>query len=190
MFLKNGAVYRINYVGWKTTPMPIIFVLYSGPKGNKVHGLYLNSNRNSRVEFVRFVAILKNLTNIGDRAISNPRALYNVLKRYCPAFIRTSYRTLFRSQVTKFALVSYGLTTESDYSELEKIKNDSNLFKQANLQPQTKMLNTIVNKKKVGADFYTPNQKVEQKKITPQENTNIVNPNVIQKNPGDTIEGY
>jgi hypothetical protein len=190
MFLKNGAIYRINYVGWKTTPMPIIFVLYNGPIGNKIHGLYLNSNTNSRLEFVKFLAILRNLTQMGERAISNPRALYRTLKKYCPNFIRTSYRTLIKTQLTKFAIVSYGLTNEESYTELEKIKNDATLFRQGSSQMQTKILNTVINKKKVGSDFYTPNQKVEQKKTQqetqPSQNTN----NVIQKNPGDQIEGY
>jgi hypothetical protein len=127
---------------------------------------------------------------MGERAISNPRALYRTLKKHCPNFIRTSYRTLIKTQLTKFAIVSYGLTNEESYTELEKIKNDATLFRQGSSQMQTKILNTVINKKKVGSDFYTPNQKVEQKKTQqetqPSQNTN----NVIQKNPGDQIEGY
>lgn len=198
MFLKNGGIYRINYIGWKTTPTPIIFVLYSGPVGNKIHGLYLNANTNSRIEFVRFVAALKSLSNLGDRAIANPRALYRTLKKYCPNFIRTSYRTLFRTQVNRFALVSYGLTKPEDYSELERIKNDSNLFKQGSNTMQMRTVNTVITPKKVGADFYVPAQKVEAKKVenqpavTPQQKENLQNknPNIIQNNAADQIEGY
>ena len=205
MFLKNGGIYRINYIGWKTTPMPIIFVLYSGPVGNKIHGLYLNSNTNSRVEFVKFVAALRSLSNIGDRAISNPRALYRTLKKYCPNFIRTSYRTLFRAQVNKFALVSYGLTKPEDYTELERIKNDPGLFQKGTQMMQTRIVNTTVPSKKVGADFYVPASKVQEKTTVPtapittkpepnqlqQKNTLPPNQtNIIQRNAGDQIEGY
>jgi len=210
--LKTGAIYRLTYTGWKTTPQPIVFILYAGPQGNKMHGLYLNSSTNSKAEFVRFISIIKQLSNSNSIYLKNSRALYTILKKYCPNFMRTAYRTLFKDKIGNYAVVSYGLAKETDFSEQEKIKNDYLLYSQGKKMFQSVVVNNIMPEKKVVDTFYQPvkapppppPQKVQIK----NETTGVVKTNISKDNKpegtvrktsanyqepktaGDEIEGY
>ena len=186
--LRTGAIYRLNYTAWKTTPQPIVFILYAGPQGNKVHCLYLNSSTNSKSEFVRFIALVKQLGNSQSPFLKNSRALYRIFKSYCPNFIRTSYRTLFKNKVSNVAVVSYGLANESDFSEQEKITNDYLLYTQGKRMQQTRIVDAIIPNKKVSEFFYKPNKKPVQQEQKIEIKSNTVKENIQKKPEKNEIE--
>ena len=212
--LKHGAFYRLNYSGWITTPMPIAFVLYAGAASNKAHVLYINAPGTPKSEFVKFISIIKHLTTATPNAMKNPRSMYNVLKKYCPQFMKTSYRTLWKSKIINHAIVSYGFARPEDFSEVERLQNQFPLYQQANRMYQTVVVNNLIPNKKIGQDFYKPslnNQKkiedfnkkkeLEKEKITQQNQVNIEQkktsdvkkPNQTYsepRSPGDDVQGY
>lgn len=132
--LRPGCIYRVIYrspIGGGTNPAPIIFPIYVGPAGSKVHALVLNHPRwtmSNTVHFVRFLRKMKNVPNVEN---FSGRLLYRILRSYFPNIVRHSYRTYFRIGLIRYALISSGYVPQDLLTDLEKELSDPNLYVQA-----------------------------------------------------------
>lgn len=160
--LKPGAIYRIVYRGNNATnPAPIIFVIYTGPIGNKVHSLVLNHPRWTISDTVNFVSFIRKMKKVNGVENFSGRVIYNILKTYYPKIVRFSYRTYFRYGVNQYALISTGYIPPELFTDLEKRLSSPSLYNQANTKMITKMITTFtgtgLNKNEMTKPrFYTP----------------------------------
>ena len=149
--LRRGAIYRINYGNWHTTPKPIDFVLFSG--NLKVHALALNAIGMSSAEqlmFVRFINKMKNIPNIQNYS---GRMLYRIIRMYYPSIVKKAYRTYFTSLITQHSLVSYGIIPPALFTDFEKQVSNKALFADANRQNLIKVIATFTGTVPKSADI-------------------------------------
>ena len=140
--LRRGAIYRINYGNWHTTPKPIDFILFSG--NLKVHALALNAINMSSAEqlmFVRFINKMKNIPNIQNYS---GRMLYRIIRMYYPSIVKKAYRTYFTSMINQHSLVSYGIIPPVLFTDFEKQVSNKALFADANRQNLIKVIAAFV----------------------------------------------
>lgn len=131
--LRKGAIYRINYTQWKTNIRPIIFVLYAGPM--KVHALSINSPFLNTKDRMIFIAFLKKMLKIKNAENYRGSLLYKIIKTYIKDVVKKSYRTYKTMYINKIALVSRGLISEKNFTDLEYNMIDPILYNEANNQP-------------------------------------------------------
>lgn len=131
--LRKGAIYRINYTQWKTNIRPIIFVLYAGPM--KVHALSINSPFLNTKDRMVFIAFLKKMLKIQNAENYRGSLLYKIIKTYIREVVKKSYRTYKTMYINKIALVSRGIVSEKNFTDLEYNMIDPVLYNEANNQP-------------------------------------------------------
>lgn len=139
--LRRGAIYRIKYSAWKTSPMPISFILYPGTM--KVHALVLNAPTMSAAEQMMFARFIKKMKMIPGVENYSGRVLYRILRMYYPSIIKKAYRTYFTSLIASHSIVSYGIVPEKLFTDLEFKIADKALFKQASKTALMKIVTTF-----------------------------------------------
>ena len=107
-----GTIYSMRYQNFKHDPMPLIFVLYSGPRhfvhvsGHYTDGINLHYlTYSDRMWFARMIYLVKK----GNQQM-NPRLFYRFLKLNRPNIVRTAYRRYHTSMIGNPKMVSAGWT--------------------------------------------------------------------------------
>lgn len=147
--LQLGSFYRITYPPWKTNPRITVFVLYCGQNSDKLHSLNLSAIQMSTVDRIRLMQVLKRLIDAAKTQTFTGRQLYRILKQTVPNSIRSCYRTFFRSKVTSFSLLNYGLNKEELFKNNPQLLagNNKSLYDLANREFLIKSLNFMTGKR-------------------------------------------
>lgn len=153
--LRPYAIYRIVYVGKApTNPAPIVFPIYIGPAGGKMHALVLNPYNISSFDVMNIVRFIKRMSRVPNAYRYNGRLMYRILRQYLPQIVSKCYRTYFSTGVKRYALISTGIVPKEVISEAEKSISDINLHQHAQKSLLVKSLNlftdTKVGKKEIG----------------------------------------
>ena len=101
--LNYGAIYTGSYRNWKHDPLPLIFIMYSGPK--YTHGIQLHyMSRPDKTWFAHIIYMIRRGGQIIDGF-----TLYKMLKMQRMSIVRTCYRMYFTGLLS-MKLVSAGIT--------------------------------------------------------------------------------
>lgn len=152
--LRKGAIYRINYTQWKTNIRPIIFVLYAGPM--KVHALSINSPFLDAKDRMIFIDFLKKMIRVKNSENYRGSLLYKIIKTYIREVVKKSYRTYKTMYINKIALISKGIVSEKNFTDLEYNMIDPILYNEANNQPFMRSFR-----------FFTKGNVIQKNKVNP-----------------------
>lgn len=217
--LRPYAIYRIVYVGDNpTNPAPIVFPIYIGPAGGKMHALVLNPRNMSSFDIMNVVKFVKRMKQIPTAYQYNGRMMFRILKQYLPNIVRKCYRTYFITGVKRYALVSTGIVPKDVFTNAEKAISDIGLNINAQKTMLVKSLNLFTGTQVTAADigrnpasdtrtqpkFYQPTTAAEPSArdatltadsstttptASPTTNTKPTSPTTDQNN-NDGLEGY
>lgn len=123
--------------------------MYCGNQSDKVHLLNLSAIQLSTIDRLRLMQVLKRLIDAAKNQTFTGRQLYRILRQTVPSAIRNCYRTFFRSKITTFSLLNYGLNNEELFKNNPQLLsgNNKSLYDLANREFLIKSLNFMTGKR-------------------------------------------
>lgn len=142
--LPTGTFYSFFYSRWRTNLKVYCFILYGGLASDKVHALNLGAKQLSSMERAKLFAIIRRMSSVpAIRTLKGPY-IYRLLKTFARREMSKCYRTYFRANITRAALLNYGLYKEGELpiSTYTSMVFDRSLYAEAQRDLVVKMINS------------------------------------------------